>query len=520
MKTIFSSRKTRLRLALIGSITAASLALTACGASEPAVEGGDGASDATFAIAVNSAPRSLDPAQLDGGVQAYVWGSIYDSLLYRDNAGELQPNAAESWEYSEDALTLTFTLREGMTFSDGTPVTAEAVRATMIRNAETPGQIQDKMTAVESVEAPDDTTVIVHFSTPDPAFLANMAVEPGVIAEPSTVDEDRTATNPVGSGPYTLNVDKSVTGSSYVLERRDDYWNVDAYPFKTLTVKVLQDPTAAINALKTGEADAATVTSSQLSQFESDPNFSLFPVPGAATGYLNLADRDGTLLPPLADVRVREAINLAFDRDEIVEKLLFGKGQPTVQTFNLNGMAYDKEIESTYDYDPDRARELLADAGYADGFAVSMPSTPMSMQFEPTISQSLADIGIDVTWESVPPQNATASIATGSYAMYFFLIGSDASTARELNTRLHSGSQNPFKWTSPELTGLEEQASAELDEDAQARIYKEINSYIVDNALFAPIFSLTNTWVTDADVAYLGDGSNSFASVRAFDVAE
>jgi peptide/nickel transport system substrate-binding protein len=507
-------------LAVAAAITSIALTVTACGGADEAPDGADsGTGNATFSIAVNAAPRSLDPAQLDGGTQAYVWGSIFDSLLYRDNSGELQPNAAESWEYSDDGLTLTFTLREGMTFSTGDPVTAEAVRATLVRNAETPGQQQEKLVAVESVEAPDDRTVVVNFSSHDPAFLANMALDAGVIADPVTVDDDRTATDPVGSGPYLLNMDKSVTGSAYVLERRDDHWNADAYPFKTVTVKVLQDPTAAINALRTGEVAAATVTASQLAQFEADPNFEQYPVPGAATGYLNLADRDGTLIPALGDVRVRQAINHAFDREAIVEKLLFGKGQPTVQSFSPNGDAYVEELESANEYDVERAKELLAEAGYADGFAVSMPSTPMSMQFEPTISQSLGEIGIDVTWESVPPQNATASLATGEYGMYFFLLGSDAETAREVLTRLHSSSQNPFKWTTPELTALEQAASAELDEAARAEKYKELNTYMVENAMFAPIFSLTNTWVTSTDVTYLGDGSNTFSSIRAFDVA-
>lgn len=515
-------KRTRVRLAFAAAVSAAAIALTACGGGAPSdrpAEASGAPSDATIAIAVNSAPRSLDPAQLDGGAQAYVWGLIFDSLLYRDNSGELQPNAAEKWEYSEDGLTLTFTLRDGMTFSTGDPVTAEAVRANLVRNAETPGQQQEKMVAVESVEAPDDRTVVVNFSSPDPAFLSNMAIDAGVIADPATVDEDRTATDPVGSGPYILDTEKSVTGSTYVLERRDDHWNVEAYPFKTVTVRVLQDPTAAINALKTGEIDAATVSASQLDQFANDPNFQQFPVPGAATGYLNLADRDGTRIPALGDLRVRQAINYAFDRESIVEKLLFGKGTPTVQTFNLKGDAYDPALEETYDYDVEKAKDLLAEAGYGDGFAVSMPSTPMSMQFEPTISQALGDIGIDVTWDSVPPQNATASLATGEYGMYFFLLGNDASTAREAETRLHSSSQNPFKWTSPELTELEKQADAEMDDEARAATYKELNKYLTDNAMFAPIFSLTNTWVTSKDVQYLGDGSNVFSSIRAFDVA-
>lgn len=504
----------RVRNTLVGFAAATALAVSGCASPNPASTEND--ENATLKIAVNAAPRSLDPAQLDGGVQAYIWGSVYDTLLHYDNAGKLQPNAAESWELSEDALRLTFNLREGMTFSNGNAVTAEAVAANLERNKQTPGQQQTKMAAVKSVEVPDKSTVTVHFSTPDPSFLYNMALDAGVIADPTVVNEEQSATVPVGSGPYKLDTSASVTGSSYVLQKREDYWNAGAYPFDSITVRILPDQTAALNALRSGEVDVSTVPKNQLDSFNQN-DFNIVHTPSSSVGYLNLADRDGKVLAPLGDVRVRQAINLAIDRKEIVDKLLFGGGVPSNQQFNLKGEAYDPQLEGVYAYDPERARKLLAEAGYADGFDVSMPSTPLSTTFEPTIGQALGDVGIRVTWVPVPPQNATRAVAAGEYPMYFFVTGTDV-TPREVQRQLHSGSQNPFDWSSPELERLEAAASKELDLDKRTKRYQELNRYVVEHALFAPIFFLGKDVVTTKNVKYLGDGSNNFSSIRTFDV--
>lgn len=514
-KRNLQSHRSGVRKGIVTFAAAAALALSGCAGPSP--ESVKDATNTTLKIAVNAAPRSLDPAQLDGGVQSYIWGSVYDTLLYYDNAGKLQPNAAESWEVSDDGLKLTFKLREGMTFSNGNAVTAEAVAATLERNKRTPGQQQSKMAAVKSVEVADKNTVVIHFSAPDPSFIYNMALDAGVIADPTVVNEAQSATVPVGSGPYELDMSTSVSGSSYVLKKRKDYWNADAYPFESVTVRILPDQTAALNALRSGQVDVSTVPANQLSTFNQN-DFNIVHTPSSSVGYINLADRDGKVLPPLGDVRVRKAINHALDRKEIVSKLLFGGATPSNQQFNLKGEAYDPQLEDVYPYDPDRARKLLAEAGYPRGFDVNMPSTPLSTTFEPTISQALGDVGIRVTWVPVPAQNATRAVTAGEYPMYFFLAGTDV-TPREVQRQLHSGSQNPFNWSSPELQRLEAEASKELNPEERVKRYKELNRYVVENALFAPLFFLGKDIVTSKNVKYLGDGSNNFSSIRAFDVS-
>lgn len=503
-------------IAAAAMAAAGAMLLSACGGSAPTKgEGGGSDEDLELVLSVVAAPRSLDPAQLDGGTQAYVWGAIYDTLLFRDEAGELQPNAAESWEVSDDALTITFKIREGMTFSNGEPVDAAAVKNNMDRNAVTPGQEQEKFVNVSSVETPDDYTVVVNFSAPDPAFLYNMAVDGGVISDPSTVDDERTPTNPVGSGPYELNVEETVNGSNYVLERRDDYWNVDAYPYETIEVTVLADRTAGLNALLSGQVDFATVQANELGQVQSSGKFNVVEVEGTSTAYLNLADRDGTKIEALGDVNVRRAINYAFDREGIVEKLMFGSGVPAVQPFSPKSDGHNADLEGTYTYDPEKARELLAEAGYADGFTVTMPSTVASQTFEPTITQSLGDIGITVEWVPVPSQNTTAAFANGDYGMYWFTMGSNP-TPRDVDNFINSSTQNPFGWSSPELEELLAAADVAIEPEEQAAVYKELSAYIVDQALFAPVFYINTNNVTTEDVKFIGDGTNNFTSIRNF----
>ncbi|PRX96556.1 ABC transporter substrate-binding protein [Allonocardiopsis opalescens] len=489
------------------AIAVLAIALTACGG--PGGSQDEGAATLTFGV--QAPPNSLDPAQLHDGTQRYVWGSLYDTLIYSDNEGELQPAAAESWEYSEDARTLTLRLRDDMTFSDGDPVTSEAVRVTLERTRDTAGPQQNNLGAIESVDTPDEHTVVLNLSEPDPNLLVALAFGSGVIGDPDTIDDESTALNPVGSGPYVLNREETVDGSTYVLERRDDHWNADAYPFETVTVRAIQDRTALFNALLTGELDAGTVDETQAGQVER-AGFTLQRVDGISVGQIVIADRAGEVVPALADVRVRQAINLAFDRQGIIDAIFLGLGQPTTQIFNTLSPAFVEELNGEYEYAPDRARELLAEAGYPDGFTLTMPANLFVQQVQPTITQALADIGITVEWEPVPAQQ---SGQTTNWGMYFNL-GAVAPPSRTVALYFEeSGSQNPFGTTDPELDGLLEDLAAETDPEAANGIYREINAFAVENAWSAPIFLQSTNWATRDGVEYVGT-ANALFDIRVF----
>ncbi|WP_436790884.1 ABC transporter substrate-binding protein [Yinghuangia sp. YIM S10712] len=495
--------------------SAALLAAAGCGGAtdKPAAD------SQTLALSVLGAPNSFDVTQLADGQQAYVWNSVYDTLLYTDNKGQIQPNAAESWSYSEDGRTLTFKLRKGMKFSNGHPVTAAEVRATLDHVRTTPGPQQSQLAAIASIDTPDEVTVVLRLHAPNAALLVSLTMGAGVIADPATMKDPSAALNPVGSGPYTLDKAATVNGSTYVLNKRDDYWNADAYPFDTVKVKVMPDRIATVNALQAGELNAGTVEPTQVDQLKS-AGFDVTLVPATSLGALVLTDREGTILKPLADVRVRQAINMAFDRQKIVTQFLRGAGRPTEQIVNPKSPSYDPALDTTYPFDPAGAKRLLAEAGYPDGFSVTMPSLYFTKPFEPTIGQALKDIGINVTWEPVPAQNNNIALTSGKYAMYFTADGLGA-VARDAERYFSpQGSRNPFHTTNPEVTSLLQEASATQDPARLNETFKKISAYGTKNAWYAPVFFAGTSWVTKKGIVYLGDGSSTLVTIRAFGVSD
>ncbi|MFC4376221.1 ABC transporter substrate-binding protein [Nocardia halotolerans] len=513
-KSLRSRVRTGLFTALVTVVTLSTA--TACGTDQSS--GPSGSSDGTLSVAIQGTPNSFDPAQLLEGQQAYVWAGIFDTLLYLDNDGKLQPNAAESWQISDDAKTVTLRLRSGMTFSSGAPVNAAAVKATMDRTKSTAGTMQNWLRSVNAIRTPDDHTVVLELARPDAGLLPSLAMGPGVIGDPATMSEARTALNPVGSGPYTLNTAETVNGTSYVLNRRDDHWNVEAYPFRTVKIRVIPDRTATLNALQAGELNAGSVEATHLDRMKAS-GFEITPVEGGSLVSLVIADRKGERTPALADPRVRKAINMAFDRTKIVEQITHGAGTPTVQTFNPMGPAYDPALANEYRFDVEGAKRLLAEAGYPDGFAVNLPETVYAKTFAPTVTQSLAAIGIAATWEPVPMQQANAAIASQRFPMTLAVDGTGP-FPRELQGFAPDHARNPFHTAEPELTALIDQYNRELDPERADELAEKINAFTVRYAWDAPMFFVTTNWVTKDGVKIVSTGPRVLNSVRQFDIAK
>lgn len=470
-------------------------------------------------VATITPPNSLDPAQLSDGQSAFVWNSVIDTLLVRENGtGELAPNAAESWEYNEDGTELTLKLRDDMTFSDGDPVTAEAVAATMLRSKETPGLIQPRLSDVEDVTAPDATTVVISFSRFDPEFLDQLALAVGAIGDPDTLDEDRTATNPIGSGPYTLDVDATVPGTSYTLRKREDHWNADAFPFDTVTTTVLQDPTASFNALQAGEINAGTLQPQLAAQL--DPStYTTQPIPAQALAMLVILDKNGEQFPALGDIRVRQALNHAIDREGIVAGILQNNAAAAEQVFSPLGDVFDETLDGTYDYDPDKGRALVDEAGFT-GTTFRIPSTYLTTAFEATISQAFTDVGLSVEWVPTPPQQVDGVFASGEYGLVFQVLGYTSDASQAGNVYGIDGTYNPRGYSDPTLDEIFGAIDTTVDSDGRLDPYRELNRYSVEQALNVPIVNTSTNWVTSEGVRMLDDGSSGVQSVRLFGVAE
>lgn len=506
----------RPRAIAIAALASVALLLTACsGGDSGAEETTPAVADAPpLSIAAVSAPNSLDTAQLVDGQQMFVWSSIYDTLLKRDiETGDVAPNAASSWEYNEDGTELTLELEPDMTFSSGEPVNAEAVAATMLRTKQTAGIVQPKFALVEDVTAVDDLTVKISFSAFDPQFLYNLSLAAGAIGDPASLDAAESATNPVGSGPYTLDVAGSVPGTSYLLKKRDDYWNADAYPFPTFTVRVLQDPTASFNALNAGEINAATVQAQLKSQL--DPSaFEFGEIAAQSIAFIDILDRAGETFPALGDQRVRQAINYAIDRESILKNIFSGVGQTTEQSFSPNGAVWDDALNSTYDYDPELGRELVEEAGFA-GETFKIPSTFLTTSVEPTLSQAFEDIGLKLEWVAVPPQQAQSALQSGEYGLTFQITGWNSDPADAFYHFNPNGFGNPMHYTNPKLAEFFDAIDSTVDQEEVLPTYRELNEYVVEQAYEAPIVFLNTTWATTDGITLSSTRANP-ATVQMF----
>ncbi|KQW08162.1 hypothetical protein ASC66_04310 [Leifsonia sp. Root4] len=510
-----SRGRTAVRTLAAAAIVAAVFLTSACATPAPPTEPGD----ANISLGILGVPPSLDPAYLDDGQSQYIWNGVFDTLVYLDTEGQLQPNAAESWEYSDDALDLTLHLRAGMTFSSGAPVDAEAVKATLDRTRAASSTPSSRLTAIESIEVVDDLSVKLHLSRPDGALLSNLAFGAGVIGDPATIEDEATALRPVGSGPYVIDDAATTNGATYVLTRRDDHWNAEAFPFKTVTIKVISDNAAAFNALQSGEISAASVQPDQVAVAEG-AGFTTKTLNNTSLASLVLLDRAGELVPALGDARVRQAINMAFDREGLATNVLRGRGGVTQQIFYSGASGHVDALDSTYSFDVDGAKALLAEAGYPDGFSLTLPSTFLSTQLEPLVTQALGEIGIAAVWEPVPAQEVASSLAAKRYGAAFYITTISAQS-RDLQTYFGpSGFLNPFNPSDAEFNVLYDATNAAITDDEIEASYQELNTYLVENAFSVPLFFAAQTWATAPGIEYLGNGGAYTTSVRLFGLSD
>lgn len=481
-----------LRTVAVAAVAAIALAGCTAGGTSDKPSGGE----QTLRLSQGGTPSNFTIGEWGGG-ENLLSTAVYDTVITMGVDGKLLPGIAKSWQYDDSRTKLTLDIRTGMKFTDGEALDAEAVSASL--EALRKGTVSQAAWArVASVEPKDDSTVVVTLSAPDAAFLPALTNSNGAVGAPKTLTAESSQLKPVGSGPYILNDQKTVVGSKYVLDRNPDHWNVASYPFEHVEVSILADPTAAQNALRSGQLDvlgsAENADQYPAAQFNSGEN------KPTSLAVLWLSDRAGTIVPALADPRVRQAINLAFDRDTIASNLI-GKGSSaTNQVVSDIDSAFSKDLLDVTRYDVDKAKKLMAEAGYADGFSVTMPSTPYSVQYESVMTQSLGNIGITVNYESVALTDFFTKVATKNYAMYFMYNGMASNNAVDVKSSL-GGIFDPFRSATPELTQLIAAADAASDEE-QGAAWGDVNEYLVRNSWNAPLNQVNGFWVASKKVKF------------------
>ena len=335
-------------------------------------------------------PPNLDPTSgAAAAIDEVVYANVFEGLTRFAPDGSVVPALARDWSVSEDGTVYTFRLREGVTFHDGTAMTAEDVVFTLDRaRAEDSTNAQKPLfEGIEAVEAVDDTTVRVTLAAPDGAFPFKMAWGDAVIVAPESAET--LATAPVGTGPFT--VADRVPGDRVELARYPDYWG-EAPALERATFKFISDPNAAFAAMMAGDVDAFPnyPAPETLAQFEANPMFEV--IVGSTEGETILAMNNAQ--PPLDDPRVRAAIAHAIDRQELIDGAMFGYGTPIGTHFPPHNPNY-VDLTALSAHDPDRARALLAEAGQEDlTLRLMLPPPAYARRGGEIVAAQLREVGI------------------------------------------------------------------------------------------------------------------------------
>ncbi|MFT4229076.1 MAG: ABC transporter substrate-binding protein [Microbacterium sp.] len=391
----------RRRLAALatGALLTASLVLSGC-ASGATSSSDTGTTELTWGW---NLPTSWDPVTSTAGWDTHALALVYDGLTQLDADGEVVPGLAESWQYSDDGTAITFTLREGAVFSDGSSVDAAAVKANLERGRDqADSTLAGQLKIVKSVDVVDDRTVTVHLDQADYQVPYLFAGKTGFIVNPAAFDDVTTlATQPEGSGPFALT--EYVPNAHADLVKNDSYWNADHIFIDEFHIVPVTDTATVVAGVQTGQWDVALIPPSQVQASET-ANLVVEKIRALTVRALDV----NNTVAPFDDPLVLQAISHATDRQALVDGAYFGQGTPNWQPFPEGYVAYDESLDDLYPYDVDEAKRLLAQAGYPDGIDITLSLSEADSAIAEVLQAQWAEAGIDATLEVLAP----ADIAT------------------------------------------------------------------------------------------------------------
>ena len=476
-------KKKLMAFLLLASLLCA--ALTGCGGSstEKTPEGGQTQTGSTDAVAneitvgiAQDLDDSLDPHLAVAAGTKEVMFNVFEGLMKPTSTGDLTPAVAESYTVSEDRLTYTFTLREGVKFHNGDEVTAEDVVYSISRCADTTDgtPLVEAFSVIQSVEAVDARTVAITIAEPSNEFISYMttAILPA--------DYDQQDTAPVGTGPFKF-VSRAAQ-DNIVLEKFDEYWGTPAYLDK-VTFKIMENADSLVMSLQSGAIDLCShLTSTQVAQLGGDFYVAEGTMNLVQALYLNNAEK------PFDDVRVRQALCYAVDKQGIIDLAFDGYGSPIGSSmYPTFGKYFDESLTNYYTKDVEKAKSLLTDAGYPNGFemTITVPSN-----YQPHIDtaqvlvEQLKEIGVTAKIELVEWGTWVSDVYAGRQ-FQSTVVGVDASnmTARALLERFTSDyAKNFINYNNADYDALFQQALTTYDDAGQTAIYKAMEKNLTENA--------------------------------------
>lgn len=492
MKRIASHLSKALKNGTLGIAALSAVSMTI--AFDPAYAAKD-----SVVLGVRLEPPHLDPtAGAAAAIDEVVFINVFEGLTQVDRDGSVKPALAESWTVSNDGKTYVFKLREGVKFHDGSDFTAEDVVFSYDRaRAEDSVNAQKgKFEPIDSVVADSASQVTVTLKRPTGDFLFHMGTGDAVIVAPESADANKS--NPVGTGPFTFA--KWVKGDQIELARNPDYWG-DAPALAKATIKVIGDSAAAFNALMSDGVDGFPIypAPENLPQFEADPRFAV--VVGSTEGETILSTNNAK--PPFDNIKVRQAIAHALDRQAIIDGAMFGYGTPIGSHFAPHHPAY-VDLTGTYPKNIEKAKALLAEAGYPDGIkaTIKLPPPSYARRGGEILASDLKKAGIEL--EIIPLEWAQWLEQVFRGKDYDLTIVSHTE-AGDIGIYARDGYY--FNYDNPDFKALMSKLNETTDTDARYALMKQAQETIAKDAVNGYLFQLAKTGVWNAKLKGLWENA-------------
>jgi peptide/nickel transport system substrate-binding protein len=468
---------------------AAMTALAACGGG--ASGGAPSASPTdtlTFAYDADAAPTGYDPLLYSQG-QFTFFSALYDALFVTTPDGAVEPSLVSEFTNNAENTQTTLTLRDGVTFADGSALDSAVVKANLDRRNNPELEAYGAFAAggaseITDVAAPDPKTVVITWAQPQATPENNLVDTAGVIIGPDGVaDPASLETTPDGSGAYTLNEAETTRASTYTLDKNDEAWNADEWAYDTIVFNVITDPQALANAVVSGQADVATILDAQTIELV-ESRQSTVSVGGTIVGF-PVTDKTGATNPAFASEQARLAIGYAIDREALVTDLHPG-ARATTQLFPEAAAGFDEALDEEFGYDPEKAKALLAEAGFPDGFEFNQTVLGQPDEDQVAIQGQLAEVGITMNFVTATSTDQVfAAVRTDPAIWGPFAVG--ANPAGFIAGVVYGGFMNMQGAKEPEIDASLGAALGATG-DAQEQALTDLNTALTSNGWYIPVY--------------------------------
>ncbi|WP_017378544.1 ABC transporter substrate-binding protein [Paenisporosarcina sp. TG-14] len=447
-------------------------------------------------VRINSDPDFLDPHLATASISFQMILNMFEGLLSPNTDGSLKPAIAESFELSDDGLTYTFNIRDNVTFHNGEPVTVEDIQYTFDRlMGTTSGEpLSSNFDKVASLGAPDDDTFVITLTEPNSNFLYSLtALEAAIVPESN---DDKHNENPIGTGPFKF-VSYS-PGVDLVLEKNEEYWNEELPHLNKVTFAFQSDDQSALMALQADEYDLTSVPAHRISEVEND--FKLEYQQNNSSLIITFNEEN----KPFDDVKVRQAVNHALSKSDIIDSVYSGYAtelgsnmSPAMDKFYLDG------LQTTYANDIEKGKELLAEAGYPDGFKTKITVSSHNVMYTNVAQvavENLKQIGIDVEIEVVEWGIWLDRVYKGrDYEMTAIDLTGRPSAYDILNDYISTNdAENFFKFKNEEFDKIMSDVLLEADVDKQVELYQRAQEILAEEAAAVYIADYQVVWAMDS----------------------